>query len=375
MGRRNEQAAKNIGDPSIFMGLFDEEKEAQRVAAAIEGGETADAFDHALQAKEDALDWLDALMSGGKQPKAAPAVTGAPLSLFENEYQYVKEGLGYLHTQDKLANGPLLHPEHASIELQPDDDLQRYLKQQLSDEMRPSDGVYLMSASSQIVQQAIETARNTDAWPLSQYLWPLHPMVQWLDFKMLSLVGRQRAPVIRVQRGIAPEEALVLISALIPNRRGQPVLNEWFAVRVTSSGTVSGAMSFLEVIGATGIGREEMPNAEKPHDAARLQSLLSPALEYASRLMTEKHKAFSAESRQRASVELGNLARLKSLHLEQLDLNLQNGDERLAGARERQRETKASDIDKLFKDYQAWVSQTLELDARAHLAIAAVLVS
>jgi hypothetical protein len=125
------------------------------------------------------------------------------LSLFESDYHYAREGLGYLHAQDRLANGPRLHPDHASIELQPDDDLARYLKQQLADEMRPADGVYVVSASSPVVQSAIETARNTDAWPTTQYLWPLHPMLQWMDFKMLSLIGRQRAPVIRVQRGVA----------------------------------------------------------------------------------------------------------------------------------------------------------------------------
>lgn len=372
---KDEQAAKNIGDPSIFMGLYDEEKETQRVAEALERGESAEAFDAALKPKEDGLDWLDALMGGGGQPTVEAAKTVAPLSLFESDYHYAREGLGYLHAQDKLANGPKLHPKDATIELQPDDDLARYLKQQLADEMRPTDGVYVVSASSPVVQSAIETARNTDAWPTTQYLWPLHPMLQWMDFKMLSLVGRQRAPVIRVQRGVAPEEALVLISALIPNRRGQPVLNDWFAVRVTRSGAVTGALSFRELIGATGLGREDIPNAEKPHDAVQLQALLAPALDFAQKRMAETHKVFSAESRRRAAAELETLAKLKRLHHEQLELSLTGGDAHFTKMRERQREAKASDIDTLFKEYQSWVSQTLELDSRAHLAVAAVLVS
>jgi superfamily II DNA or RNA helicase len=371
---KDEQAAKNIGDPSIFMGLYDEEKETQRVAEAIERGESAEAFETALKAPDDGLDWLDALMGGGELPKIEPAKTVAPLSLFKNDYDYVREGLGYLHTQDRLAHGPRLHPERAAIELQPDDDLERYLKRQLADEMRPADKVYVLSASPQVVQNAIETARNTDEWPTIQYLWPLHPMVQWLDFKMLSLVGRQRAPVIRVQRGVAPEEALVLISALIPNRRGQPVLNEWFAVRVASNGSVTGTLTFEELIGATGLGREDIPNTEQPHDTARLQALLAPALEFAQRRMAEQHKVFSAESRRRASEELEILGRLQRLHHEQLAFSFSGGDAHFPKARERQREIKASDIDKLFTEYQTWVSQTLELDSRAHLAVAAVLV-
>jgi hypothetical protein len=372
---KDEQAAKNIGDPSIFMGLYDEDKETERVATALEGGESAEAFDAALKEKDDGLDWLDALMGGGGTPPVAPPKKAVPLSLFESDYHYAREGLGLLHMQDKLANGPKLHPDHAAIELQPDDDLARFLKQQLAEEMRPADGVYLMSANSQAVQVAIETARNTDAWPTAQYLWPLHPMLQWLDFKMLSLVGRWKAPVIRVQRGVAPEEALVLISALIPNRRGQPVLNEWFAVRVASNGTVTGTLTFEELIAATGLGREDIPNAEKPHDAALLQGLLAPALEFAQKRMAAKHQEFSAESRRRSAAELETLAKLKRQHHEQLELSLASDDASIARMRQRQRETKASDIDTLFADYQTWVRQTLELDSRAHLAVAAVLVN
>ncbi len=371
---KDEQAAKNIGDPSIFMGLYDEDKETQRVAEALEGRESAEDFVASLKAPEDGLDWLDALMGGAGQPTPEPARTVSPLSLFESDYDYAREGLGYLHTQDRLAHGARLHPEQSAIELQPDDDLARFLKQQLTNEMRPADKVYLMSASPQIVQTAIETARNTDEWPTTQYLWPLHPMMQWLDFKMLSLLGRQKAPVIRVQRGVAPEEALILISALIPNRRGQPVLNDWFAVRVASNGSVTGTLSFQELIGATGLGREDIPNAEKPHDSARLQALLAPALEFAQRRMAEQHRMFSAESRRRASAELETLAKLKRLHYEQLELTFGSGDAHFAKMRERQRETKASDIDKLFTEYQTWVRQTLELESRAHLAVAAVLV-
>ena len=372
---KDEQAAKNIGDPSIFMGLYDEEKETQRVAEALERGETEEAFDASLKAPEDGLDWLDALMGAGGQPKLEPAKTVAPLSLFKDDYHYAREGLGYLHSRERLAHGPKLHPNQAAIELQPDDDLDRYLKQQLSIEMRPSDNVYVLSANTQIVQNAIETARNTDEWPTIQYLWPLHPMVQWLDFKMLSLVGRQRAPVIRVQRGVASEEALIVISALIPNRRGQPVLNEWFAVRVASDGSVTGELSFRELITATGLGREDIPNTAKPHDATRLQGLLAPALEFAQRRMAEQHKVFSAESRRQAAGELETLGKLRRRHHEQLDLDFRGGDARIAKMRERERDTKASDIDKLFTEYQTWVSQTLELDSRPHLAVAAILVS
>jgi superfamily II DNA or RNA helicase len=376
---KDEQAAKNIGDPSIFMGLFDEEKEKQRVAAALEGGESAEAFDEALQPKEDGIDWLEALMGGAGQVRPVQAETHQPLSLFAGDYEYVREALQHLHGQDRLAHSPKYDDDSQTVELQPDDDLGRYLKQQLSAEMKPEDNVYALSANRQHVQVGIAAARDTDYWPVIQYLWPMHPLTQWLDFKMLSLYGRQKAPVIRVNRGISSEETLVLIAALIPNRRGQPVLNEWFAVRVAFNGAVLGSLPLKEVIEATGLGRADIPNSGVAHDAERLKSLLAPALEFAKQRMTAKHKTFSAEMKERAARELERLANLKAAHQRQLRLAYERSNEEqiptgFARARELKRETKALEIEQLFEGYQKWVRQTLELDERAHLTVAAVLV-
>ena len=372
---KDEQAANNIGDPSIFMGLYDEDAETQRVAQALEGDESPEAFDAALEVPEDGLDWLDALMGGGEHKPAPIAETHSTLSLFHDDFEYVRHGLEYLHTNDRLAHQPKADERYRTIELQPDDDLDRFLKQQLSAEMRPADHVYALSANTEVVKQAIKEARDGDAWPAIHYLWPLHPLVQWLDFKMLSMIGRQRAPVIRVPRGIADGETLVLVSAQIPNRRGQTVLNDWFAVRVDAQGKVPGVLSFTEMVATTGLGQEEFANTGKPFDAAHLQALLPPALDYAGRRMAEAQKTFSAEMRQRAQAELARLEKLRGQHHQQLALDFKVGDDALASARARQQELHAREIDTLFDEYKRWISQTLELDARAHLNVAAVLIA
>jgi len=371
---KDEQAAKNIGDPSIFMGLYDEDAETQRVAQALEKGESPDAFAATLNANDDRMDWLDALM-GGSAP-AEPAETKQPLSLFRSDFDYTRHGLEFLHQHDRLKTHPKADERHQTIELQPDDDLDRFLKQQLAPEMRPSDHVYALSANIEVVKTAIKTARDGNAWPNIHYLWPLHPMLQWLDFKLLSLVGRQRAPVIRVPRGIATGESLVLISALIPNRRGQPMLNDWFAVRVADDGRVLGDLSFDELIKSTGLGHEEFPNAQKSFDAKALQALLPTALDHAGRRMSQLQKQFSAKMRERATSELARLDQLRGQHLQQLELDFQAvSDTPLAKAAAHKQTQRVSEIDTLFKEYKRWVSVTLELDERAHLTVAAVLIS
>ncbi|MBZ0097216.1 MAG: hypothetical protein K8H75_17830, partial [Sulfuricella sp.] len=364
------------GDPSIFMGLYDEEAETQRVAQALENNEAPEAFEATLNAEDDGLDWLDSLMGGGEQSSASPAETRTPLSLFRSDFDYARHGLEYLHEHDRLANQPRADERHQTIELQPDDDLDRFLKQQLSPEMRPTDHVYALSANTEVVKNAIKSARDGDAWPAIHHLWALHPMLQCLDFKLLSLVGRQRAPVIRLPRGIAAGESLVLISALIPNRRGQPVLNDWFAVRVGSNGKILGDLSFEELINTTGLGHDEFPNAGKPFDAKTLQALLPPALDYAGLRMVETQKQFSAMMRERAAEELARLDKLRGQHHQQLELDFRaGGDFPLARSIPHKQAQRAREIDVQFDEYKRWVSLTLELDSRAHMAVAAVLIS
>jgi superfamily II DNA/RNA helicase len=71
---KDEQAAKNIGDPSAFMGLYDEELEVAKVAAAMESNTTAEAF--AAQLAQGDVDPFEALW-GAAQAGAAPRANEA----------------------------------------------------------------------------------------------------------------------------------------------------------------------------------------------------------------------------------------------------------------------------------------------------------
>jgi superfamily II DNA or RNA helicase len=370
---KDEQAAKNIGDPSIFMGLFDEELETQRVAKAIETRETPEAFEAALKPDDDGLDWLDALMGSGEQrPQTPPAATRNALSLFHSDYDYLRQGFEHLYATNRFPNAPAPDERHQTVQIRPDADLELFLRQHLADEMRPEDGVFALAANAERVKDAIREARNTERWTQLHYLWPLHPILQWLDYKLLSGLGRHRAPVIRVRRGLTPVEALVLISALIPNRRGQPVIDQWFGVRMTE-GVVSATHTIEEVLSVTGLGREDLPNPRSPVDTDALQSLLHPALEHARRHMTERQREFSRIMRERATIESNRLAQLRAQHRQQLEFEFNVASSRVLPAFAAKREQRMKSLDQLFTQYQRWVSDTLEIEPHAHLTVAAVL--
>jgi hypothetical protein len=357
------------------MGLFDEELETQRVAKAIETHESPEAFEATLKSNDNGLDWLDALMTAGEaRGQTQPAAAHAPLSLFRSDYDYLKQGFENLFTIGRYPGSPESDERHQMVQIRPDPDLDHYLRQHLSDEMRPEDGVFALTANAERVKEAIKEARNTEHWPRLHYLWPLHPILQWLDYKLLSAIGRHRAPVIRVRRGLSEGEALVLISALIPNRRGQPVLDQWFAVRMTERG-VAATHSIEEVLSITGLGREDIPNARNSVETTALSKLLPAALEHARKHMTELQREFSRSMRTRATEELIRLDQLRTQHRQQLELEFTGPGPLEPRGSAARREQRARDLDQLFNRYQRWVSETLEIEPRAHLTVAAVLTS
>ncbi|MBT3224629.1 MAG: helicase, partial [Proteobacteria bacterium] len=63
-----------------------------------------------------------------------------------------------------------------------------------------------------------------------QYLWPLNPVVRWCNDKGRAAFGRHTAPIVTLLDGLAAEEAAVIVSGLIPNRRSQPLVHRWFVV-------------------------------------------------------------------------------------------------------------------------------------------------
>ncbi len=371
---KDEQAAKNIGDPSIFLGLYDEEKETLRVARAIESGETVAQFAATMVAADAPLDWLDALMTGAVAAPAAAAIA-SQASFFQSDYHYAKQGLELLALQGQLPSSPGADDAHRTLIVQPDEDLSRLLKAQLELEMRPDDGRYALSGNPAAVQAAITNARETDRWPTVQFLWPLHPVMQWLDFKLLANFGRQRAPVIQGLRGVEKDEVCVLIAGLIPNRRGQPMLNEWLGVSVSLTGEVRRVHSFTELLQVTRLGKDDIPNAGKPVDRKALQRCLTPALATAAQRMTTAQEKFAAEMQKRSREELQQLDALRGQHDQQLGFDFPATEDATARMRQKLREQRTQELDKLFTEYKSWVTQTLELDSRAHLTVMAVLTS
>src|SRR5262249_34416134 len=123
----------------------------------------------------------------------------AVASLFANDYEFAKAALTQLSGKDRLAQWAP-HDADQILSITAPLDLQERLRQ-LPREVQASDGGYMLCASVKRMAQAIEEARQKkaeeDTWPRLHYLWPQHPIVEWLGERVLSAFGRHRAPVLK----------------------------------------------------------------------------------------------------------------------------------------------------------------------------------
>ena len=119
--KKDEQAYKNIGDPSVFMDVHDIDEEEEITRRAVAGGESDVDFDRRLTPEPSEG---ESLLSMFLQPKtgeatARPAAAPPPpLSLFGSELDYCAAALHRLraaHAQNGGAGGPAAGSAHMRI--------------------------------------------------------------------------------------------------------------------------------------------------------------------------------------------------------------------------------------------------------------------
>ena len=106
--------------------------------------------------------------------------------------------------------------------------------------------------------------------------------------------------------------------------------------------------------------RSPPSSAATPHPQAALPAVVQMAERH---LKPIKH-AFDTDCRARLGRELDKLKTLQHKHFAQLEIDFAKGIEQVNAARRKQRESDTAD---LFKNYQQWIKDTLELDDRTQL--------
>ena len=380
---KDEQAYKNIGDPSVFMEVHDVDEEEKITKGAIAAGESADHFDSRLTENPSEG---ESLLQMFLQPEreAAPGrpdmTPPPPPSLFPSDLHYCEAALHQLQSKQSGAVGskeraPSLSPrvrfdvnrDSKTLTLDaPEDLVARY--SYLPPEVLPLHRRLILTTSRQRMAEAVEESRRAEsAWPSLQYLWPLSPVVTWLNDRMLAAFGRHQAPILAGVPGLSPYDSAFLFSGLVPNRKSHPLVYDWIAVAFRA-GESPRLIQFDELRERTGLGREPIPNRQTTVDVEAISALLPVAVTTARSYFVDRRNAFEEGINAKLDEEIKALDDFKARRQQQLQLalDLSNQAEQIRLGRYEQacRETQA-----VHDEYLEWIENTMTTEPRPWIKV------
>jgi superfamily II DNA or RNA helicase len=364
---KDEKAQENIGDPSAFLGAYDQAQEEIETGKAIEQSLSADEFNRRMEETARSVDLL-ALLAGDTPPPTgatAPEHKRTAPSLYASDVEYVVAALRRGNRYDFQYD-----PQRQMISLTIPRDLERILKRTVPKGSLPEDGRLHLTSDSKLVQQDIENSRSGDrTWPQIHLLWDLHPAVEWLNYKLLVNFGRAEAPVVTLEGVLQRGELVFLMQGEIPNRKGQPVVHSWFGVRF-ESGKFTGIEPLEAFLHRTGFHRKQFANPAHLPDVTQAKILLPEAVAHSRKHMSRCRETVNTEMAPKLAAEEQKLEHLRVARRAQLDIDF--GDTSLAGIRLRQKESKQRRIDEVFADWTAYVRDTLTTEDAAFVRVAGV---
>lgn len=377
--QKDDQAYKNIGDPSAFMGVYDIAAEEAITEKAIVERIDSKEFDARLTPKQDEGEDLLALFLGTASapvaavPSAPPPVQ-EPLTLFSQggDYRFCRQAFDKLR-QNGTSLDLVCNDSDEQIRLTAPNDLRDRYKT-LPREVVPENWQFVLTTDKEAIKKEVVRCRQDEsAWPKVHYLWPQHPVVEWLQDRMLVAFGRHKAPCMELPAGmLQPGETVFVISGQIPNRKSHPLVYEWLAVSY-HNGVFRQIEPLGDLISRSGLGCD-MPNTGVPTSLAASQDLLADAVKKSREYVIKERDRFAAELEIRLRQQTEELKRLRAKQHFQLELSFAASSqvEAVKTSRKVQKEQEINDI---FDRYTRWVEDTLTTEKQPYLHVACVLVA
>ncbi|MFT4928795.1 MAG: superfamily II DNA or RNA helicase [Phenylobacterium sp.] len=370
---KDQQAHKNIGDPSEFSGVFDQQSEEDLVA---------DIVGSAQQNKADMLAALfDDNFSEAKQqnPLGAfvanqPAVnddanaTQTLPSLFHGDIDFAAQALAYIRRCGQRLEFEKV--DNHTLTLTVNKELTQRL-QWLPPEIYPQDDQFVLTSDIAVMKNEIAQSRGQQhAWPRTHYCWQLHPVMQWLNDKVLSAFGRHHAPMVRMPNQLAEGEDLYLLAATFPNRKSHPLINDWIVVRFEQQ-QFSSFIDFDDWLQQLDLANIQLSNPANSDETERQQQLLPTAIDKATDHFSLLRKQKENSIDLKLTEQLAALDALRKKRVQQMSLDLDSVggiQSIIAGkkAKEQQR------IEKLFDDYMQWIEDTMTTEKQPYIQLIAV---
>lgn len=410
--RKDEQAQQNIGDPAVFLGVYDAADEEEEISRAFESGTVdelearmdANAQPYQSQGSGDSLfeelfgplaaadsptDSLSAAGLGGaggagavtttgqgRAGRATPPTTRQPFSLFPDLWSYVDTALEAVAEAMERRGERLdlrTYPEQQRLEITPPSDLQRRYDRYPRELQPPRGERLVLSTEVAALQRALEQSRRADSSrPELEYLWDLHPLVDWLVDRGQIAFARHSAPVLQLSDGLEPGEVVMVFQGTIPNQKGVPVVQEWVAVRFAGTGLGVLAIEPFETVALRlQLGHRTVANPAAPIPA-HLSQQLPFAVNRANAYLRTCGEQWTARMQPELEAQRERLKHLRGRQLEQLQLSYA-ADQRPQQIKEKRRLAQQKAIDVRFDDHERFVAEVMTIEPAPYLKLVAVL--
>lgn len=366
---KEEQAQKNIGDPALLFGKFTIEDEERVVMKVIETGSDAEAFEKTLDSGEEEFNPFEALMRAAEEAEKTTEASSEIVTdetLF-SDMEYLCRALEYLGQTESYPAEKLSSVSGLDIKLT--EDMRRRLAALVPDEAMPQgetlrvsdDKAFCMSE----MRNSMRKTMDESAWPTTQYLWKLHPILLWANDKAGLLFKRDEAPVIGLPGKLRDDEMIYIVSGSMPNRKSTPLIDVWFGL-LYRGGKYIEKLSMTEAVRRSGIGHTKIPNANCLAKTVldKASALREDVVKQARKVMDEHYRRYQAQMAPKLNEEIEKLAALQEQHKEYQLSRLES---------ERKKSEAERRVDELFDRFSDWVKDTLEIQNNPYIRIESVL--
>lgn len=369
---KDDQAVKNIGDPSAFMGVYDITEEESITAKGIEEGMDTDDFEDLL--KKVPVDPLSLLMGGEQPPKGenTELAKRTMLSLFPDDFSYLKKSVEYIKGEYTKKNQKLQYAFYEidrTVTITANDEMKGRFKD-MPQEIWPENSEFTLSDNRDLLMKEIKQSRQKEkVWPKIHLLWEQHPIFTWLNDKVVAAFGRQEAPVINIKGSLAQREVIFIMTGLIPNRKSHPLIHRWFGVSFLGN-KFNAILDLADVLKKSGIDKTQFPNTDEPFEDDKLRKLLAIAVEKAYEWMSQRRQEFVNGMKGKLDAYTEELEGLRLKKFAQLEFDFKDATGQSVLNR---KEKEKREIDRIFKEYKEWIQDTMQTEDKPYIRVVAVL--
>ena len=388
---KDQQAQQNIGDPSVFLRAFDVEKEEDEIGKAFEENDVTslekrmDVNAESYQQKSNEINLFeemfgidagesDTIPDDSRSP--VEPKRQAPFSLFPSLWMYVNRALEAEADRMQVQGEKLdlkVFDEQERLEISLPSDLRRRYERYPKELRPPKDGRLVLSTDSLALQRALDHARRQDDLrPELEYLWDLHPIVDWLADRGQIKFPRHCAPVLNFSEGLDHGEVVMILQGTIPNQKGMPVVQEWVSVRFIGTGLrVVSVDPFKTIAERLQLGHKIYANTgtQVPDSLYKQRQI---AVDAAQSYLLEKQESWTQRMKPELEAQRERLQRLRGRQKEQLQIAFEN-DKRKQQVKDKDRNDKLKAIDRRFDDHERFMEDVMSIEPAPYLKLVAVL--